>query len=55
MPDQVWGCPNCVSSSGGEDGRSGKEISGRGMTTILVLFILFPVLLFLLHLFLPGM
>jgi uncharacterized membrane protein YvbJ len=54
MPDQVWGCPHCGNSTeaGGEERE--KAISTKGMTVLLLLFVLFPVLLFLIHIFVPG-
>ena len=52
LTDQAWGCPQC----GGETGAGqGKEISSKGMMMVLLLFIVFPILVFIVHLFVPGM
>lgn len=56
MSDRAWSCPECgqpAEEPNGDQGR--KEISTRGMVLLLVIFIFFPVLLFLLHLFVPEM
>ncbi len=55
MPDEVWGCPHCGISPGTGSGKGGKDISTKGMSLVLLLFVLFPVLLFLIHIFVPGM
>lgn len=51
--DKTWGCPHC----GGVrvHAKTGKEISMKGMTVLIVVFVLFPVLLFLLHIFVPNL
>ncbi len=35
--------------------RTGKDISAKGMICLLLLFVAFPVVLFLIHIFVPGM
>ena len=58
MPDQVWGCPRCGSSTGEgseESDESGEGIPAKGMMVLLSLVIFFPVLLFLIHILVPGM
>ncbi len=55
MPDQVWGCPSCGFATGAQEEQGGKEISKSGMSILLLLLVLFPVVLFLIHIFVPGM
>jgi uncharacterized membrane protein YvbJ len=55
MPDQTWGCPQCRTPATTGKERKGAEISGKGMMILIALFILFPILLFLVHIFVPGM
>lgn len=55
MPDQVWGCPHCGITTAAESGEGRKEISTKGMMILLLLFVVVPVLLFLTHIFVPGM
>ena len=56
IPKAAWSCPDC-GKPGEQDAatQTGKEISGRGMMLLLLLFVAFPVVLFLVHIFVPGM
>ena len=49
--DGAWSCPHCGSPV--ETAQTGDEISSKGMT--ILVFVLFPVLLFLIHIFVPNM
>ena len=49
----AWSCPHCGNPV--ETAHTGKEISSKGMTVLLLLFVFFPVLLFLIHIFVPNM
>ncbi len=56
VPTDDWTCPECgnpVESTAPD--QTGQEISLRGMVTLLLLFIFIPVLLFLLHIFVPEL
>ena len=56
IPNDAWSCPQCENPTVGTEREQTKnEISSRGMTALLVLFILFPILLFLLHIFVPSL
>jgi len=51
-----WICPDCETPAEEETRRPGEqEISSRGMWLLLSLCVGFPVLLFLLHIFVPGL
>jgi len=50
-----WICPQCGSPAEEEAHSTGKEISTKGMVVLLVTFVGVPVLLFLLHLLVPGL
>jgi hypothetical protein len=55
MPSDAWSCPYC--GNPGEvtpTAQTGKEISAKSMVLLLALFVVVPVLLFLLHTFLPD-
>ncbi len=56
VPNDVWSCPACgepVEATAAAE--TGKEISSRGMKVVVTLFILVPILLFLLHIFVPSL
>lgn len=53
MPDQVWGCPHCGNSTEAGGVESEKAISMKGMT--ILPFVVVPLVLFLSHIFVPGM
>ena len=56
VPRAAWACPRC--GKPGEElagNPTDKEISSKGMLLILLLFVAFPVVLFLIHIFVPGM
>jgi len=56
MPYQAWSCPHCGNPGEPTPGRQvGNDISAKGGLMMLTLFIFLPVLLFLIHLFVPGM
>ncbi len=56
IPNDVWSCPSCDRPvEGTSSEQAGNEISAKGMTILLVLFVAFPVLLFLLHIFVPSL
>ena len=56
MPNKAWSCPHCGNPGEATAGAQiGKEISRKGMTVMLLLFVLFPILLFLIHIFVPNM
>lgn len=56
VPATAWACPECGKPGEEVPGpHTGNEISSSGMLLILLLFVAFPVVLFLLHLFVPGM
>ncbi len=52
VPSASWACPRC-GKPGEEEG--GKQLSATGMLLLLLLFVAFPVILFLIHIFVPGM
>lgn len=51
-----WACNRC-GKPGEEDPdtQTGTDISTTGMLLLLLLFVAFPVVLFLIHIFVPGM
>ncbi len=56
LSEKDWSCPDCGNpreSAGGS--QTEKAISTKGMLLVLLLFVLFPVVLFLLHIFVPGL
>jgi predicted amidophosphoribosyltransferase len=53
IPRTAWSCPRCGNPADSE--QTGTEISRKGMTVLLVLFILVPVLLFLIHILFPDL
>jgi predicted amidophosphoribosyltransferase len=56
VPSVAWACPNCGKPGEQEPGKNtGREISTKGMVLLLLLFVVFPVVLFLIHIFVPGM
>ncbi len=55
IPNREWACPNCGSPAVAGTAQTGKAISAKGMTLLLLLVVVFPVLLFLIHIFVPGM
>jgi len=51
-----WICPHCETPAEEVARRPGQqEISNRGMLVLLLLCVGLPVLLFLLHIFVPGL
>lgn len=52
VPRADWACPRC-----GKPGEAESEtpVPARGMLLLLLLFVAFPVVLFLLHIFVPGL
>jgi len=51
-----WSCPRCGTPAEEESRTPGEqEISTKGMLLMLLLFVTFPVLLFLIHILVPGM
>jgi len=56
IPRKAWSCPHCGNPGEPSPGRQlGNDISTNGMLALLLLFIGFPVLLFLLHIFVPDL
>ncbi len=56
MPYKDWSCPHCGSPREPNEGaKTEKAISTRGMMLVLFLFVMFPIVLFLIHIFVPGM
>ncbi|MCP3986260.1 MAG: hypothetical protein GY723_17920 [bacterium] len=56
IPRDAWSCPHCGEpAQAAAGGQTAGAISTRGMLCVLLLFILFPVLLFLLHIFVPEL
>ena len=56
IPNDAFSCPDCGTPAQSVDGaQTEEEISSKGMTILLLLIVLFPVLLFLIHIFVPGM
>jgi len=53
LPRDVWSCPYCGSPA--EEAKPpGKDISARGMALLLLLFLVFPVVLFLVQILWPD-
>ena len=56
IPKVAWACPRCGKPGEQEAGKhTGKEISAKGMVLLLLFFVVFPVVLILLHIFVPGL
>lgn len=56
VPASAWACPLCGKPGEEEAGaHTGNEISPRGMILLLLFFVVFPVVLILIHIFVPGM
>jgi hypothetical protein len=55
IPNREWTCPNCGNPAVAGTPQTGKAISTKGMALLLLVFVVFPVLLFLIHIFVPGM
>ncbi len=56
MPNDAWSCPHCrTPAEPPTDAQTEKGITPKGMMVMLLLFVLFPILLFLIHIFVPGM
>lgn len=56
VPDKEWSCSNCGHPVRAEVvEKTGLQISNKGMICMVCLFVFFPILLFLLHIFVPGM
>jgi predicted amidophosphoribosyltransferase len=55
IPRADWACPRCGKPGEEDAARAGREISTKGMLLLLLLFVAFPVLLFLIHILVPGM
>ena len=56
IPNNAWSCPHCGNPGEATAGvQTGKEISTKGMILLLLLFVFFPILLFLIHIFVPDM
>jgi hypothetical protein len=54
IPNNAWNCPHCGIPAEAR-APTGKEISTKGMLLLLLLFLFFPILLFLIHIFVPNM
>jgi len=56
VPRSAWACPECGKPGEVVEGKdAGNDLSSKGMLLLLLLFVAFPVLLFLLHIFVPGL
>ncbi|MBW2269082.1 MAG: hypothetical protein JRH16_10915 [Deltaproteobacteria bacterium] len=56
IPKNEWSCPHCGNPiETAADRQTSNAISTRGMLLLIMLFIAFPVLLFLLHIFVPEL
>jgi predicted amidophosphoribosyltransferase len=55
VPRADWACPRCGKPGEEDPGQAGKDISPKGMLLLILLFVAFPVLLFLIHILVPGM
>ena len=56
IPNRAWSCPHCGNpAEETPSAQAGQEISTKGMLLMLLLFVFFPVLLFLIHIFVPNM
>ena len=56
IPNRDWSCPACGNPAEESAGaRGGIDISTKGMIALLLLFVFIPVLLFLIHIFVPNM
>ena len=56
IPNDAWSCPHCGNPGEPTAGaKNEKGITPKGMLVLLLLFVVFPVLLFLIHIFVPGM
>ena len=56
LPKNAWSCPHCGNPGEATSGAQIREqLSAKGMLLLLVLFVVVPVLLFLIHIFIPGM
>jgi len=56
MPKEAWSCPHCGNPGEPTPGRQiGNELSKKGMLMLVFLFMVFPVLLFLIHIFFPDL
>lgn len=53
IPNDAFVCPDCGSPA--EEPVRGKDISVTGMIIVILMFIVFPTVVLLLHLFVPGM
>lgn len=53
VPNSAWACPHCNHPLTEDPAAQG--ISPKGMWMLLLLFVAFPVILFLLHIFVPGL
>lgn len=56
IPNDAFSCPDCGNPA--EEpvgGRRGKDISVTGMIIVILMFIVFPTVVLLLHLLVPGM
>lgn len=56
VPENDWSCAYCGHAARANAGEKPvQEFTNKGMICMLGLFVIFPVLLFLLHIFVPGM
>ncbi len=56
IPNDAWSCPHCGNPGEPPTGaQTEKGITPKGMMVMLLLFVLFPILLFLIHIFVPNM
>jgi predicted amidophosphoribosyltransferase len=55
LPRDAWSCPYCGSpAEEATTGEPGRDISKRGVALMILLFLVFPILLFLIQIFLPD-
>jgi hypothetical protein len=55
IPKAAWSCPHCGKPGETRGVPTAKEISPKGMILLLLMFVVFPIVLFLIHIFVPGM
>ncbi len=55
IPSHDWTCPRCGEPALERGAAADREVSAKGMIAVLLLCVAFPVLLFLIHIFVPGM
>lgn len=55
IPNRDWTCPQCGEPALERGTAADREVPAKGMIAVLLLCIAFPVVLFLIHIFVSGM